>query len=657
MKKFLVLIAFLGLVFWIFMQDPGAGGQLVMQFTPAPGADLVSAGSAASTMEAAGRSTAQFVRAAQAGTAETRGSQTAAVDQANTLEVERTDQAKTESALDAQATWDQQIRAWTVTADAQQAASTGTAAVAQATGTAERIATDSQAKADVQQTLDMSQAGLAVEGLEQERIKTEREEWAKYATALTPFIILVALILFTAYKLREDSRLKTAPRGPDGSAPVTILDGQLLTPDLALDPVINPHKPVVRADLILLKLAEDYMKVLAVRGLAQGGRAVSATRLASEVGQSAIIPTSGPVTEETLPEIAPWDSLSSWHGGGLPLGVGLGKSGIVVHPEKTPHLIIAGTSDSGKTMAGLRVLATLALADGWQVVLMNDAAGDFAPLKSHPNLISIRKRGDAGAAVEIARVLEGIAAEMDRRSDLLEQAGVSTWWRMPNAAETLGPRMMVMIDELVALAWSSTGNLSGRIWRAAIKVTSMGRKLGIMFVAATTDPTYRTLSQPGLVVRDNCGRVVFRVRDASSSRAALDADGAERLDPHQFIAQLDHGPVKGVAFLPGDDELRAFLQSRQVPALPEPTWLKLPSGEPVKKDWPAEIIELARKIEGLWLKGSSKRKLAEAADGVYAGAFAGKIDRALEYLAETAEGATTTGSVPDVDATDSTSWK
>jgi hypothetical protein len=140
-------------------------------------------------------------------------------------------------------------------------------------------------------------------------------------------------------------------------------------------------------------------------------------------------------------------------------------------------------------------------------------------------------------------------------------------------------------------------------------------------------------------VRDNCARLVFRVRDASSSRAALDMGGAEGLSEHQFIAQLDGSPVRGVAFHPSDEELRQFLATRMVAALAAPGWLKLAAPTVVNRS--SEIIELAEQIEGLWLSGASKRKLAESVGAVYAGAMAGKIDRAIEYLTATAGGATT----------------
>jgi hypothetical protein len=194
------------------------------------------------------------------------------------------------------------------------------------------------------------------------------------------------------------------------------------------------------------------------------------------------------------------------------------------------------------------------------------------------------------------------------------------------------------------LAISARGDLSGRIWRAAIRVASKGRKMKISMVFGTTDPTYRTLGVNGLTVRDNCGRMIFRLRDTSSSQAALNVSGAEMLGRGQFIAQLEGSPVKGVAFHPEDEQIRQFLSERRVAALPAPEWLQLEKGK-ATSIWSAEIIDLARKIEGLWLQKASKRRMADAAGGAYAGAFAMKIDAAIGYLR-----ATTTPMVGSVEA-------
>jgi hypothetical protein len=58
-------------------------------------------------------------------------------------------------------------------------------------------------------------------------------------------------------------------------------------------------------------------------------------------------------------------------------------------------------------------------------------------------------------------------------------------------------------------------------------------------IGLATDPTYRALDQGGSKYRSQCGRVVFRMMQAASSRAILDEGGAEDLAEGQFLALLD----------------------------------------------------------------------------------------------------------------------
>ena len=326
-----------------------------------------------------------------------------------------------------------------------------------------------------------------------------------------------------------------------------------------------------------------------------------------------------------LPPVAPWNIVDRWHGRSLPLG--LSHSGLVTaDPERTPHLLIAGTSGSGKTMTGLRPIAAYALVCGYRVILLNDSGGDFAPLQEHVNLVMVDQ-----APAAVADALEYVAGEVARRSGILRAAGVSTWLRLPPEQRS-DPPVMVVIDELVALAVTADGRTRERIWRAAINITSKGRKMDIAFVAATTDPTYRTLGREGLIMRDNCGRIAFRMRDESTSRAMLDQGGAENLTENQFLAMLNGSLVRGVAFHPQDDDLVNFLGQRPTPALPELAWR--PGAKPESPD----IVNLAERVRFLWQGKASKRAMARAVGETYAGAFCDRLDRAIEWL----EGATTT---------------
>lgn len=563
-------------------------------------------------------------------TATTAASEAMAAEQALAQSEEAMEATRQASAATQVVLATETAQAWQATAAADVAQSTATAQAGQAAlvwtqEAVDRQATVDAASADALATVQAVQAAQAVEALRQEQIRTEMRFWTRRAWAMTPFVALIGAAAIGVWGTILMMKIRVIPRGVDGASPVIIIDGKVVNADRAPGAVLDPRQAQLPGQIEQLRVTENEQKVAAIRALALSGRSMSATRMAGSMGAQA---SGGIPQEEALPSMASWDSLANWHGGRLPLGIGSGQSGIALDPEKVPHLLVAGTSGAGKTMSGLRPIATLALASGWQLVILNEKGGDFAPLKSHPNVITI-----PGGANEVVETLEAVAHEVERRSKVLNEAGISTWSRMTDPERTVGPRIMIMIDELVALAQMATGNLSGRIWRAAIHITSKGRSMGLMFVAATTDPTYRTLAQQGLIVRDNCGRMVFRLRDMSSSMAALNAGGAESLTEHQFIAQLDGGPVRGAAFCPSDDEIRAFLRERSVPVLPKPEWLT--EQEDGGVELCDDIMELAEQIRTVWMAGGSKRAMARAAGGEYAGAMAGKIDEAIEYLVAT----------------------
>jgi len=467
-----------------------------------------------------------------------------------------------------QATWaaesTEQERAWiaqgwTATAEAvrgtAEAEVTGTALALGGTATMQAMnatATMRAVDARMQSTAQAVQAESLALGVERERLTNQ----VRAGLPWLGLVVLVGSVVVFGWWLVRVEALRR--RVIEKSGQMVLLEKNGRT--VAYDPGRNPggvmvldHKGQVSQPMLVdagMQAATTLrdQSVELVKNLPVGRRAPEA--LLRRSMEPAQVPA--PVLEEVLPEIAPWGALSNWRGRALPVGVAGQGRGIMLDLERTPHLLVAGTSGGGKTMEGLRPLAACAAATGRQVVVLNSAGGDFEPLRAH-RLVEIVE-GGAGRVVE---VLEAAAAEVERRSEVLRGAGVSTWGRLRDGQGEI----VVVVDELVALAWGATGSLRGRIWRAAIHITSKGRKCGVHFIAATTDPTYRTLARPGLIVRDNCGRMVFRVRDRAASMAALDMAGAETLGEHQFLMG-GQDVRRGVAFHPSDEELRAFLSGR-----------------------------------------------------------------------------------------------
>jgi len=434
--------------------------------------------------------------------------------------------------------------AYQVQATRQAWEATATAQAYQATSTAEVQST--QQALVVQST----QQSMAVQATKQ-ALDLGRKQMTNVVVAVTPLALLWLVVVYGMVVAWRLLKVRPIRRDPNGDAPILDINGRIL-----YDPDRNPVPALVAGNEPSAPMLVDQALQARVTATDQ---AVDGVRAMGHRGETIYPPATAPAGEETAIEAQWRDVDTGWSGRGSALLLGMGAQGAIPFvPERTPHLMVAGTTGSGKTMGLLRPLAAMALAQGWRVMVINPAGADFAPLAQHPNCQTVDAAGAADA-------LEWGAAEVARRSQMLAQAGISTWAGLP--ADERPERLMLAVDELVALAWGSEPSMAARIWAAAIMITSQGRKLGISLAAATTDPTNRTLGRPGLTVRDNCTVAAFRVRDESVSRAALGIGGAEGLGQWRFMVRMAGQVITGAAFHPGDDELKTFLLRRAAPAL------------------------------------------------------------------------------------------
>jgi hypothetical protein len=332
---------------------------------------------------------------------------------------------------------------------------------------------------------------------------------------------------------------------------------------------------------------------------------------------------------ETMLTDAPWQVLDDWRGGGLPLGLGPGGL-LLADPETAPHLLLAGTSGSGKTRYGLRPLITAALADNWQVLIFDRSGLDFLPFRQHPNA-TLHILHDPTDAVSY---LAAIYDEMERRFTLLRDAGINTWSRFPSPVGALPtgegqgggipPRLLCIFDEFSNLADALPDRDREELWRWARMIAAEGRKAGVHLALALQDPTHKSLD---LRIRRNCTPLAFRVKDGEASRVILGAGGAEALAPRQFLTVLSAsgGAVnvtRAVAFAPDDEQIAAFLARRAAAPHPPPEWLQLPA--PAEDDKPTIIVEQIRQLRA---QGHSLNRIQQQVFG-YTGGKAYSVVRA-----------------------------
>ncbi|RKV40360.1 DNA translocase FtsK [Helicobacter pylori] len=213
-----------------------------------------------------------------------------------------------------------------------------------------------------------------------------------------------------------------------------------------------------------------------------------------------------------------------------PLTLALGKD-IVGNPfitdlKKLPHLLIAGTTGSGKSVGVNAMILSLLYKnppDQLKLVMIDPKMVEFSIYADIPHLLTpiITDPKKAIGA------LQSVAKEMERRYSLMSEYKVKTIdsyneQALNNGVEAF-PYLIVVIDELADLMM--TGGKEAEIPIA--RIAQMGRASGLHLIVATQRPSVDVVT--GLIKTNLPSRVSFRVGTKIDSKVILDADGAQSL--------------------------------------------------------------------------------------------------------------------------------
>lgn len=289
----------------------------------------------------------------------------------------------------------------------------------------------------------------------------------------------------------------------------------------------------------------------------------------------------------------------------------------IIDLDAKPHVLIAGTTGSGKSTVLRMMLASIAYnmaPELLRIVLVDLKNATLPPFAGLPQVDRL-----AYMPEDAQQAIASVHAELQRR---IRIGGAQRW-----------SRLLLIIDELAQIDPQSL-NLLGSI-------LSLGREMNINVVAATQHPTTKLIGNKA----NYPVRLVGQVVDADTAEIAagrkqsgawqlpgagafLLVDGVQldRLQAYNLHAEAVAGLVKVIRDKWGGASTPVLL-----PAVEPMT----PVVEPVED----EVERIAKTIEPLWRQGASKNAMCKAAlDRPYAGSYAGKIDRALALL----EGSTTT---------------
>jgi len=213
-----------------------------------------------------------------------------------------------------------------------------------------------------------------------------------------------------------------------------------------------------------------------------------------------------------------------------PLSVWLGKdiSGNAVWTDlsRMPHLLIAGTTGSGKSGCVNTMLTSILLRstpDDVRLILIDPKRIELSYYERIPHLLT----PVVSSPKEASAVLTNVVAEMERRYERLSAVRARNLPEANRAFRSRGeqtlPYLLVVIDELADLMMVSPQAVED----AVIRLAQKSRAVGIHLVLATQRPSVDVIT--GMIKANVPSRIAFAVSSQTDSRVILDAAGAESL--------------------------------------------------------------------------------------------------------------------------------
>lgn len=257
----------------------------------------------------------------------------------------------------------------------------------------------------------------------------------------------------------------------------------------------------------------------------------------------------------------------------LPIAIGVTPEGLDIVRDlgKMPHLLVGGTTGSGKTRLLysllLAILKTHSAPGEVQLLLSTSKPEDFDFFEGLPHLLTGQVIYDADEAI---RVLEDVVGQtLDARGDTLKGAhcvNIADFNRR-NPASQLAP-IVVVVDEFADLADQLGRNRARReaFYTNIRRIAQLGRSRGIHLVLCTQRPS-ADLVPTNIRNLMNC-RIALRVNDSTASRMILELPGAEQLQMHgDMLFKETDTPLRLQGYSIEPDELLDTLEKLGVTSL------------------------------------------------------------------------------------------
>ncbi len=210
----------------------------------------------------------------------------------------------------------------------------------------------------------------------------------------------------------------------------------------------------------------------------------------------------------------------------LVVGLGQDVSGVNRFADLTrmPHLLIAGATNSGKSIGLASIIMSLLMRNtpkDVKFVMIDPKRVELALFDSIPHLLCPVIKD----VKEAPGVLRAVWREMDRRYDVLSENGMRNidGWNAKASFQDRMPYIVVVIDELADLMIQARAEVETSI----VRLAQLARAVGIHLVIATQRPSVDVIT--GTIKANIPSRIAFAVSAQVDSRTILDSKGAEDL--------------------------------------------------------------------------------------------------------------------------------
>lgn len=271
------------------------------------------------------------------------------------------------------------------------------------------------------------------------------------------------------------------------------------------------------------------------------------------------------------------DVLPYVKGGPLELAIGRDAEGtpVVADLAKMPHLLIAGTTGSGKSVMINSIITTLlmrALPEDVRLIMVDPKRVELAGYNGLPHLYVpvVTEPKQAASALQWA------VSEMERRLKVFERLNVrkiSTYNEKQASGEfehydnppQKMPYLVIIIDELSDLMMVAGKDVEASI----VRIAQLGRAAGIHLIVATQRPSSNVVT--GLIKANITNRIAFNVATGIDSRVIIDQMGAEKLTGlgDMLFSKVDWGKPRRIqgCFVSDDEinEIVEFVKSQSEP--------------------------------------------------------------------------------------------